>query len=334
MSISNILPTGPKKPLPVDLVNITDFEWSLSQGYEFNNNRGAFLTSSWPDPQEQVHAKFPELYWDIYLPNTASFALGAYQRPVADYLDPEVLKDSYQAAYRLLLARKLADIMTTDFKHGYQSSGTRYYSTQALVMVPTFVYVVEGLLGITALAALLIFAIPSWRRTILTSEPANLAAMMALTSNDAHMVQTMSDKDLSTSHQLEDLYQQTTFALRDSHQGPMLCCLDPPATVEPTKVSKPILPVELSWYFGVGFLSLQCLVAGALVFTYVSADLNNGKYNYRYQSTPANLCRSSFALEVSVHQPDFGEVFTDGSWCFLRANIHMAYENSLYASAF
>ncbi|KAI4749437.1 hypothetical protein E4T50_00276 [Aureobasidium sp. EXF-12298] len=118
LSILNILPTGPKKSLPVDLVNITDFEWSLSQGYEFNNNRGPFLTSSWPDPQEQVHAKFPELYWDMYLPDMAGFALGAYQRPAADYLDSEVLKDSYQAAYRLLLARKLSDIMMTDFNNG------------------------------------------------------------------------------------------------------------------------------------------------------------------------------------------------------------------------
>lgn len=161
MSVLNLLPTGPRRPLPVDLINITDFEWSLSEGYEVNNNRGEFLTSSWPDPQEQVHGKFPELYWDTYLPNMASSALGAYQRPTADYLDPEVLKDSYQAAYRLLLARKLADILISDFSNGSQSSGIRNYRTQALIMVPTVVYVVQGLLGITVLAASLIFAIPS-----------------------------------------------------------------------------------------------------------------------------------------------------------------------------
>lgn len=276
-----MLPTGPKKPLPVDLVNITDFEWSLSQGYEFNNNRGEFLTSSWPNPQEQVRAKFPELYWDIYLPNMASFALGAYQRPAADYLDPEVLKDSYQAAYRLLLARKLADILIDDSKGGNRVLGTRHYSTQALIMVPTFVYVVEGLLGITFLVAILILAVPSWRRTVLTSEPANLAAMMALTSNDTQMVQTMSDKDFATSQELEDLYQQTTFVLRNNDQGPTLCCDDTQATtgaVVSRNLSKSILPVELSWCFGSAFLVLQGLVATALVFTYVSANFNNGDH--------------------------------------------------------
>ena len=34
MSVLNIAAIGPKEPLPADLVNITDFEWSLSQGYE------------------------------------------------------------------------------------------------------------------------------------------------------------------------------------------------------------------------------------------------------------------------------------------------------------
>ncbi|KAG9757491.1 hypothetical protein KCU73_g4382, partial [Aureobasidium melanogenum] len=206
MSVLDVLPTGPKRPLPMDLINITDFEWSLSEGYEVNNNRGEFLTSSWPDPQEQVHARFPELYWDIYLPTMASFALGAYQRPAADYLDPEVLKDSYQAAYRLLLSRKLADILVTDFRDGNQSSGTRNYSTQALIM-------------------------------------------------------------------------QTAFALRNSGQGPTLCCVDSQANIQSTRPSKPtkfILPIELSWYFGSGFLVLQCLVAAGLVYIYVSANLYNG----------------------------------------------------------
>ncbi|KAI4749438.1 hypothetical protein E4T50_00275 [Aureobasidium sp. EXF-12298] len=146
-------------------------------------------------------------------------------------------------------------------------------------MVPTFVYVIEGLLGITVVAAFMILAIPSWRRTILISEPANLAAMMALTSNDTHLVQTMGNKDSTTSDQLETLYQHTTFAIQDSHRGPMLRCVDPPATVEATQPllpSRSVLPVELSWYFGASFLSLQCLVIAALVFTYISANLNNG----------------------------------------------------------
>lgn len=136
------------------------------------------------------------------------------------------------------------------------------------------------------MAACLIFAIPSWRRTILTSEPANLAAMMALTSNDTHLIQTMRDQDMSTSHQLESMYQQTTFVLEDSHHGPRLCCVNPPAppvSVNPLPLSRTILPVELSWYFGACFLGLQCMVVATLVYIYIKTNLGNGKHN-RYLS--------------------------------------------------
>ncbi|CAD0090473.1 unnamed protein product [Aureobasidium vineae] len=111
MNVLDIVPIGPKEPLPSDLINITDFEWKL--------------------------------VWQDYLPNLASFALGAYERPVADYLDAETLKNSYQAAYRLLLARKLADVLSTDLDRNKTVLATRRYQTQTVVMVPTFVYVVE-----------------------------------------------------------------------------------------------------------------------------------------------------------------------------------------------
>lgn len=63
MHVLNIVPVGPKQPLPGNLINITDFEWSMSQGYEKNNNRGSYPTSSWPDSKERVQSNFPELVW-------------------------------------------------------------------------------------------------------------------------------------------------------------------------------------------------------------------------------------------------------------------------------
>lgn len=103
--------------------------------------------------------------------------------------------------------------------------------------------------------------------------------MMALVSNDTQMIQSMSDKDCVTAQQLEDMYQHTTFALRDSHREPALCSTDSQGILQPARpgeCSKFILPGELSWYFGSGFLVLQCLVAAGLVYTYISADLYNG----------------------------------------------------------
>lgn len=283
MHVLNIVPVGPKQPLPGDLINITDFEWSMSQGYEKNNNRGSYPTSSWPDPKERIQSSFPELIWDYYLPNLATFALGAYQRPVADYLNAETLKNSYQAAYRLLLARKLADILSTDLNHTTTVSATRRYQTQTVIMVPTFVYVVEGLLAATAFIGLMIFVIPSWRRTNLVSEPASIASLLTLTCNDHAIVESMGTKDSATTQELEELFQKTTFALqRGTNQPePSLRYLGPDVQSSSTKdlVAKPtppILPPELSWRFGLGFIILQGLVVAILAYTYVRAHLQNG----------------------------------------------------------
>ncbi|KAI5262477.1 hypothetical protein E4T47_09272 [Aureobasidium subglaciale] len=203
----------------------------------------------------------------------ASLALGAFQRPLEDYLDAETLKDSYQAAYRLMLAQKLVDILSKDFTTNETYSGTRFHESEALIMVPTFVYVVEGLLATTVIAALLIAAIPSWRKTSLTSEPANLAAMMALSSNDHLTAETMSDKDFATSDELERVYHETTFASIDGDQGPTLHCINPDSQVTMYDRSErpaiPVLPFELSWYFGIGFFALQSLVVVALIFAYI-----------------------------------------------------------------
>ncbi|KAG9602119.1 hypothetical protein KCU77_g3391, partial [Aureobasidium melanogenum] len=227
MNILDIVPMGPKKPFSSDLINITDFEWSMSQGYEKNNNRGSFPTSSWPDPKERVQSNFPQLVWSYYLPNLASFALGAYQRPVSEYLEPEILKDSYQAAYRLLLARKLADVLSTNLNSTETVLATRHYQTQTVIMVPAFVYIVEGLLATTIIIAFLIFVVPSWRRTNLVSEPASIASLMTLTSNDHHIIENTSQKDSASSQELEKLFQKTTFVLRkgSDRQIPTLCYL-------------------------------------------------------------------------------------------------------------
>ncbi|KAH0314041.1 hypothetical protein KCU71_g6731, partial [Aureobasidium melanogenum] len=286
MHVLDIVPVGPKLSLPSDLINITDFEWSMSQGYEKNNNRGSYPTSSWPDPKDRIQSNFPELVWNDYLPNLATFALGAYKRPVADYLDAETLQESYQAAYRLLLARKLADILSTDLEHTGTVLATRHYQTQTVVMVPTFVYIVEGLLATTTIIALMIFVIPSWRKTNLVSEPSSIASLMTLTSNDQRMIKATSEKDCATSQELENLFQEARFHLQppSDSQETTLCYLNPdpqspPSYKAPTK-PLPLLPTELSWIFGVAFLILQGSVMAALVYTYLRAQLQDGNVSH------------------------------------------------------
>ncbi|KAG9688305.1 hypothetical protein KCU95_g10383, partial [Aureobasidium melanogenum] len=282
MHVLDIVPVGPKQPLPGDLINITDFEWSMSQGYEKNNNRGSYPTSSWPDPKERLQSNFPKLVWSDYLPNLATFALGAYQRPLADYLDAETLRNSYQAAYRLLLARKLADILSSDLSHTETVLATRQYQTQTVIMVSTFVYIVEGLLASTTIIALLIFIIPSWRKTNLVSEPSSIASLMTLTGNDQRIIKATSEKDCATTRELENLFQDATFHLQPANdsQESTLSYLGPDPQILPSDKantkSLPLLPIELSWIFGVAFLMLQGSVMAAMAYTYIRAQLQDG----------------------------------------------------------
>lgn len=339
MHVLSIVPTGPKQALPGDLINITDFEWSMSQGYEKNNNRGSFPTSSWPNPKERVQSNFPELVWGDYLPNMATFALGAYKRSVSDYLDAKTLKNSYQAAYRLLLARKLADILSTDLNQTETVLATRRYQTETLIMIPTFVYIVEGLLATTTLIALTIFCMPSWRKTNLGSEPASIASLMTLVCKDHPFVENMSANDSTTSQQLEELFQSATFTLQRglNHQEPTLRYLGPDVQSPSkkdllAKPTSPILPPELSWRFGLGLITLQGLVVAGLAYTYIRAHLHNGKKSGTSHRLLADFARFATPVKFALHQPNCGQVSADDSGCLLRTDLHMAYEDALHAS--
>jgi hypothetical protein len=292
MKVLEVVPRGPKMALPADFFNVTDFEWGLSQGSDKNGNRGTYPnvgipTGGWPSPYDRLCAEFPKLVWDddyAYLANMATFALGTYQRPVADYLDAETLKESYQAAYRLLFARRLADVLHSDLNTSTTVLGSRRYTTQTVIMVPAFVYAVEGMIAFTAIVALLVLLSTLWTRIKLTGEPASIASLMILTGGDSCLVQKMSGDDCATSKDLQASYKDARFALLSSEpdRGPTMCYDDyRPSTLTSSlksKASKLALPMELSWAFGLSFLSLQTGLVAALLYIYLRIQTDNGKF--------------------------------------------------------
>ncbi|KAH0030196.1 hypothetical protein KCU78_g3135, partial [Aureobasidium melanogenum] len=292
MKVLEVVPTGPKLALPADFFNITEFEWGMSQGSDANGNRGTFPSvgipsGGWPSPYDRLCAKFPDLVWDMYayLPNMATFALGTYQRPMAEYLNAETLKDSYQAAYRLLFARRLADVLHPDLDGNTAVLGNRRYTTQTIIMVPAFVYVVESMVAVTAAATSVILLLSLWTKAKLMSEPANIASMMALFGSDSCTVQRMSEDDCATSTDLEAKYKNMRFALSRlrSDQCPTICYnghhdsdSDTFLSVQKPTTSKLILPMELSWAFGIGFLGLQIGLAITLLYLFSRIRTEHG----------------------------------------------------------
>lgn len=294
MQVLEVLPIGPKVALPADFFNVTEFEWGMSQGSDANGNRGTFPSvgipsGGWPSPYDRLCAKFPDLFWDsyAYLPNMATFALGTYQRPMPEYLDAETLKGSYQAAYRLLFARRLADVLHPNLDNSTAVMGNRHYTTQTVTMVPAFVYVVEAMMAVTAAVAFVVLLLSLRTTTNLVCEPATIASMMALAGSDSLTVQRMSEDDRATSKDLEAKYKHMRFALSrlESNRGPTICYtghddldLDTIISAQTPTTSKLTLPMELSWTFGTSFIGLQIGLIVTLLYLFFRIRTENGKY--------------------------------------------------------
>lgn len=286
MSIIDIVPLGTKQPLPEDLFNITNFERSMSGHTEIFQNRGNYPPiSDWPDATEKLQYLNLSRSWS-FLPSLTGFAIAAHQRPAAAYMDAALLQDSYQSAYRLLFARRLSDILSSDLDLSDHHDAVRSYETQAVVLVPTFVYLVEGLLCVTALVACTLLVLTYVTSNNLKSDPANIGSLMGLAAADETLCQQIRKYDQSNSKDLEKAFTGSTFGLLEetklnSRQGYGLKIFGHSSENGPLPGTRPqakgLLPKELSWLSGVVFFATQVCIVVVLVCAYVFTQRNNGK---------------------------------------------------------
>lgn len=285
MTVTQVSPIGPKEPLPADLFNATNFEWGMSSGAGKTVVRGDYPEASWPDATEHVLYLGLNQRWE-YLPTFTGFAIAAYQRTAPEYMDAQLLKDSYQAAYRLLFSRRFADVLSSDLDPTSVGNGTRAYQSGAVVLVPAFVYAVEALLGATAVIACILLLFSYITSNNLRSDPANLASIMALVAEDGKLVQAMARYDTASTADLEEAFEDSTLGLLrestlKSDRGHGLRLFGHPSgeRAVPRTVlgADRQLPGWLSRYTGISFIVLQLCVIAALVYTSVRAQANNGK---------------------------------------------------------
>lgn len=286
MSVINVVPLGPKQPLPEDLFNITEFEHSMSAHTEVFRNRGNYPPIvDWPDATEKVqYLNLSRRY--NYLPSLTGFAIAAHQRPAPAYMDASLLQDSYQAAYRLLFARRLSDILSSDLEPSDHHVAARTYHTQAVVLVRTFVYVVEGLLCVTALVACILLLLSYITANNLKSDPANIGSLMAIAADDTTLCQKIGIFDQSNSKDLDKAFAKATFGLLEetklnSGQGYGLKIFGHSSETGPLQRAIPpakgILPKELSWLSGVVFFATQVSIVFVLTYAFIYSQRHDGK---------------------------------------------------------
>jgi hypothetical protein len=208
--ISEVADVGPKSPLPAGLFNTSTFEEQISNAKQQYLVRGALPTTDWPDQRPQL-SKLPITISSYSeMSNIFGLAVGAYPREqFEDYMDPETLASSIQAAHRLLFVRAMVDVLAANYEDSKPMNGTRVYQTEVVRVVQHFAYAVEAVLGIITIMAFVLLAV-TWSSVVnLKTDPDSLSALMLLVkasqaswSISRHMI---SQAGLCSNQQLQDL---------------------------------------------------------------------------------------------------------------------------------
>lgn len=210
MSVTGVEVMGPKVPLPPEIFNTTNFEAAMSVGQQDEETRTDFATIYWPNQKTKLRNMPLNLN---YLPKMAPFAIGVYQRPLQEYLDPEVLRESYESAYRLLFARQMASVVSPSLDPTTESLGQRSYRTQSVVLVPVFTYIVEAFLGIVALLASSLIYTTLTRTKKLSSDPATISSVMSLVEGQDRLLEEFRSLDRATNERIEQSLERKRFRL-------------------------------------------------------------------------------------------------------------------------
>ncbi|KAF2437075.1 hypothetical protein EJ08DRAFT_623554 [Tothia fuscella] len=281
---------GDPSPLPVDIFNASNFEAAMSMGHQRNTQRSEFPTINWPSQQSFLSNMPLNLK---YLPKMTPFAIGATQRSADDYLDPKILDDSYQAAYRILFARQMVNVLSADLDPSAITTGERRYLTQSIIVVPAFAYVVEAFLGlIICLASSLLYW--SWRRPLkLRSDPATLAATMSLVADDSRVLSLFKPCDRASNKDLETIFGRTNFKLVQAEGTETTyritqCNIDhvdevtaPPVAFSQSQTNSSdvvngVQPIEFKLKTGAVFLTLQVVLFAVIPAVYWQIRTRNG----------------------------------------------------------
>ncbi|KAF9691447.1 hypothetical protein EKO04_010599 [Ascochyta lentis] len=273
----NVTATTEKRALPAEKWNSTFFEYQMNTGRADEFNRGALPLSFWPDQLETL-STYPLSLGNAgtILQPMAGYVVGASQRPLEQLLDPQALAASYESVYRIVFARSMLEILDHDFTTKSNSSGHYDYKMAAIVVVPVFTYVVEGLLGFASICGIVLLLISSRRTWTLRSDPATIASVQSLVADSTALLQDFSALDRASMEEIETSLKDKKFKLDRDEQGLVIIeadsfdpiCNDAHGPVriesEESQVITPVRPKEFRSFMVLPFVLLQIALAVVL----------------------------------------------------------------------
>lgn len=286
-SVISISPVGLKSELPKEIFDVNLFERAMSSGLDYrgpgvsyDSGRGDFPENAWPD--QKTH--FVNTNLDMsYLPKMVPFAFAALKRPsLEDYLDPQTLAQSYQAAYRLLFVAQMARVLQADFGiTATHHNGQRTYHTQALVLVPGFTYAVEAFLLLAMLFNLSIIYFGLTRTCSLRHDPTSIASNMSAAAEDPELLTLLSNLDSDSTQGLHGALVGSKFFMSTDAKLELQCISSTSSrkniSKEHTAHLKGVQSPELHWLSGVVFLAVQLTCIAVFAYLFHQAKVNNGE---------------------------------------------------------
>lgn len=219
-----VTPIGEKEPIPAQVFNSTWLETQMSSGSLGVEVRSdSFPINSSPRYLEYIAGTNLSLSTGsrgagIVHP-MVGLALAVSNRPLEEYLDWTILSKSYADAYRLMFARAMRDVLHPNVTSTMNITGQIETTTEALVLEPTFVYIVEGLLGLASLAALALLYLSFTRTRHLRSDPSTIAAIMSLIADNEPLLADFEDMDCCTVQGIKAIISNKRYKLIDDNSA-------------------------------------------------------------------------------------------------------------------
>ncbi|KZM28707.1 uncharacterized protein EKO05_0009920 [Ascochyta rabiei] len=273
----NITTTSGKRALPAEKWNSTYFEQQMNTGQLNEFIRGALPLDKWPDQLETISTHPVSLInFATDIQPMAGYIIGASQRPLEELLDSRALAAAYESVYRIVFARSMVQILDQDFTTTFNSSGRYDYEAAAIVVVPVFTYIVEGLLGFVSVCGIILLLISLKLTWKIRSDPATIASIQSLVADNTTLLQEFSALDRASMDEIETSLKDKKFKLDCDQEGVVIIEADSFDTVrnhahgavqiesEESQMVKPVRPKEFRAFMILLFLLLQVALAAVL----------------------------------------------------------------------
>jgi hypothetical protein len=215
-------PLALKESLPWNVFNATDFEALLNSGSLGIKVRADVLpTANIPRYLETVATTNLSLITGNggTLPSMVGLALATGSRPMEDYLDWKNMSEAYSAAYQLLFARAMVDVLDYNVPLSIPVEGRQDITSQAVVLEPLFVHLVVGFLSMVSIATIALLLLSLIYKRNLRTDPSTIASIMAMVADNRNLLLDFADLDCCTVEDTEKSLAQRRFKLVNGDGG-------------------------------------------------------------------------------------------------------------------